>query len=175
MSRIDRRQVARLLIALGATFAVVVTWPYYSVIDLVASSSGFDEINARTYRSIASRTFLAIPGLMILLTARPRPAKVGWAYAATIVGAVYVGGALTDRAAFGRVMPGLMLVLHLAMGDWFASAIETRPQFMRRVAVLGLTAIVLVGLAGTATGWLRGVPRALVRLDGGPTPTRVED
>lgn len=159
-----RRDVRRLLAAAMATTAVLLLWPFYSVLELMTAVGGFDEINSATYSAVASRAALALPGLVILCVRARRDLRDPLALAALLVLAAFLFGWVTDRGSLGRVFPGAMLMMHLAMADWFAVhlSVQSAVPWRRRAVRTAFGAVCLLGLAGTATGWVRSVPRTLV-------------
>lgn len=156
------RRTKWLLVAAATTAAVVAAWPYYSVIDLSTGLGGFDGINSPTYGAVIVRTALALPGLVILGARLRRNRADPLALAALVVGAAFVFGWVTDSGSLGRMAPGLMLVAHLAMADWFGLRLVSPIAAGRRTVQWAFVAIVTLGLVGTAPGWVRSVPRAFV-------------
>lgn len=158
------RSAAPLGVALAIGLLVVLLWPFFSVLDLLGSTGEFDSINARTYRLVAVRSVLALPGFVLLAVRLRQKPRDPLGLAAALVAVVFIFGWLTDRGSLGRVLPGLMLVAHITMADWFGSrlgsAAESARVRLRSTIFVGL--ILLIGLAGTAPGLVRGVPRALL-------------
>lgn len=154
----------RLLLAVAAatvSCTLILIWPFYSVVDLLHSSESFDGFNAGVFRKLLPRTFLALPGVVILVARLRRNSLDRLGIVAVTIGLAFAVAAITDRAALGRVLPGFLLALHLAMGDWFATRIQHVARcrsMVRATAVL----IVVVGLSGTATGWIRAIPNSLL-------------
>lgn len=163
-AQLSRRMGLHLIAATGAVVVVVVAWPFYSIAEFATNVGGFDGVNSYTYRRVAVRFVLALPGLAILGWRLRRNRTDPLAVAGLIVGAAFVFGLITDRGSLGTTLPGLALVAHLAMADWFASNLtEERISPRQRGVVRGaLAAIVVLGLLGTAPGWLRSVPRGPV-------------
>jgi hypothetical protein len=164
ITQLTRRQLVELSAATALSVVIVLAWPFYSVAELSASIGAFNNVNTVTYRRVALRFVLALPGLVILGWRLRRSRTDPLALAGLIVGAAFVFGWMTDRGSLGRMLPGLALMAHLAMADWFAVSLSARvpTRYMRRVSQGALVAIVLLGLLGTAPGWLRSVPRNFV-------------
>ena len=153
-----------LLLAAAAAIvscALILIWPFYSVVDLLRSSDSFDGFNAAVFRKLVPRTFLALPGVVIVVARLQRSSSDRLGIVAVTIGLAFAVAAITDRAALGRIFPGLLLALHLAMGDWFGSRIQ---QLSRRHKIVrAATALIcVVGLSGTATGWIRAIPHSLL-------------
>lgn len=161
---ISLREWRDLAIVSFAVGAVVVAWPYYSVIELTANLGGFDEINTGTVRSVVTGSVLALPGFVLLLAPLRRRQFPPTTAAFVLVGGVFLVAWVTDRGSLGRVMPGVMLLAHLAMAEWMAKWVDTPARERSHVRVVHglLVVILLVGLAGSARMWLRAVPRSLV-------------
>jgi hypothetical protein len=150
------------LISVGAAgMMLALQWPYFSLLQLAEMSGDFDAVHRALYGGILSRSFLALPGVVALAwraKADPRDPLV-WSFAGTL--AVFIFGGLTQRWSLGRVFPGMMLAAHVALGDAVARYLSSDVRTRKR-ALLGATAIVVVGAAGCAPGILRMVPRPLL-------------
>jgi hypothetical protein len=157
-----KRTLAVVAAAIGALLLASI-WPYYSIWQLLSRSSAFDTSNAAMYHAIAQRTFLAIPGFIILGVRFLRRRRDPLALAALFNVSVYVAGYTTNHDAFGRVLPGIVLMAHVAMGTWVAEQLAERTSTIDIRALIAATvAVVLIGLLGSAAGVIRFVPRALV-------------
>ncbi len=149
----------------GLAFGVMLlVWPFYPVVRLVAHVDGFDATNSATYSRVVIRSVLAVPGFVILFRRLARRRRDPVALAFVVVAVVFLVGWVTDKGSIGRVLPGAMLMAHLAMADWAASRLEGEvgPGLSIRSIRVGLVGLLLVGLVGTSMGWIRSVPRALV-------------
>lgn len=162
LPRLDRRGWLLAGAPVAVAALVALAWPFYSLSRLLQGVGEFDELNAGVYRRVALRSFLAWPGVVLLVARFRRDRRDPLAVAALLVGSVFVVGWVLDRESLGRVLPGLILLAHLAMADWFATNLGGLAGRRRRSLALATSMILLVGLAGTATGWLRSVPRSLV-------------
>jgi hypothetical protein len=164
LSALGRERFLKLLAAVAVSTGLVLAWPFYSVLELVTSLDGFDDLNRATYRRVVSRTFLALPGLVILGVRLRRSWRDPLGLAAALTGLVFVIGWVGDRGSVGRVLPGLILLAHLAMADWFAERLSSVDETQDRIRVLRvtLTFVIVIGLVGTAPGWLRAIPNHAV-------------
>lgn len=137
--------------------------------------------NARVLRLVPLRTFLAVPGL-VALGARWRTShRDPLVTASACVGAVFVFALLTSHGVLGRTLPGLMLCLHTAMAVWMADHLEQRAprtakEVVRDPVILGAVVLLLVGLAATAPGLVRAVPRQWLpeQIQARAGPSRIE-
>jgi hypothetical protein len=156
------RVVALAVVAAGAA-GLTLAWPFYPVLELPGAASGLEPSNAAVFSRVVPRTFLALPGVLaIWLRLRERrrdPIVLGFAAAVALFA---VGWAL-DRPTLGRVLPAVMLMLHIALADLVARVLaDTGGGRRRSAAIAVVSVIVAVGVAGTAAGTVRAVPRALL-------------
>jgi hypothetical protein len=157
-----RRCVLALVAAVGAG-ALALAWPFYPLAELPGTSSTFDASNAPMFAKVIERSFLALPGVFALWlrlrTNRRDPLVLAFAASAAIYG---LGWAL-DRPTLGRVLPGIVLILHVALADLVASVLEEPSQRRRRsTAIAAVSVGVAVGAVGVASGLVRTVPRGLL-------------
>jgi hypothetical protein len=183
LAKLDREHGKRclllLLVAL-AGLAATLAWPFYGVLGL------FDRVEAHSaqnmFQDFFQRTFLGLLGIVaIVLRFRKRwrdPLLIG----AGLTGALCLGGSLFHIPILGRALPGLMLMLHIALADEFVKGLSKRRSSLTRLATASVVAIIIViGLIGTAAGLVRAIPRALlpsrlandVRLESVVAPYRV--
>jgi len=164
ITRLSRRELVELSTATALTVVVVLAWPFYSMAELSTTTGLFNNLNTGTYRRVALRFVLALPGLVILGWRLRRNRTDPLALAGLIVGTAFIFGWLTDRGSLERMLPGLALMAHLAMADQFAVNLSARrlSMPMRRISQGALAVIVLLGVLGTAPGWLRSIPRSFV-------------
>ena len=150
------------LVAAG-TFAagLALLWPFYSVWDLLFGVGGFDAVNLPTYNGVLVRSFLALPGLLLLAIRLRRNPRDVLGIAGLLIALCYAIGWVVGQGALGRLFPGLMLVAHVTMADWCAAQLRQKSP-NRRLVGAGLVGILAVGVVGTATGWVRSVPRDFV-------------
>lgn len=153
-----------LAVAVAAVVAALLAWPFYSLVSLGSGIRDFDSGAAVTYHHVLLRTFLAVPGFVIIL--RPGRGR-RWsplAPALLLVAGVFAYGWISERGSLCRVLPGAMLLSHLAMADWVAARIARDGSTVasRRVLAAGVGILLAVGTLGTAPGWVRAVPRDLL-------------
>lgn len=142
----------------------VVLWPHYPVFELVHGGDVYDASNRATYRSIVQRSFLAAPGIVVLLCrARRRPLDP-LVMTLGIAGTVFVLGGVTERWTAGRAWPFVLFAGHLALAGWVVEALrdESRTGTFRVAVMTGLGVLVLAGFAGSLPGVVAGVPRDLL-------------
>ncbi len=160
----NRKRTGAVIAVAAAALGLASIWPYYSIWQLLTRSSAFDPSNAAMYHAVVERTFLAIPGFVILGFRFARRHRDPLALAALFNAIVYVIGYATHHDAFGRVLPGIVLMAHVAMGVWVAEQLARprAPAIDLRYVMTATVAIVVVGLLGSAGGVVRFVPRALL-------------
>ena len=166
LGTIPARRLWELTGAAAAAAAAVVAWPLYSVIDLLAASSGYDGVHFLLYRLVGQRTvlaLLAIPVLAVRFRAHHRDPLVLIASGATGIFAV---GGLSGSYSLGRILPLGMLAAHVAVGVWMA---ERAPILWRRrgnarrlTSAVGGAMVFVYGVFGCQAGLARAVPRALL-------------
>jgi hypothetical protein len=158
----NRRRVLVLVAAAGAG-ALALAWPFYPVAELPGTASTFDASNAQVFAKVIERSFLALPGVFALWlrlrTNRRDPLVLAFAASA----AIYALGWAFDRPTLGRVLPGIVLILHVALADLVASVLEKPSRDHRRsIAIAAVSLGVAVGAVGVASGLVRTVPRGLL-------------
>ncbi len=162
---VQRRHLAGLTITVAVSAAAVLLWPFFSPLDLSgAGGEAFDASNRGTYRLLAVRTFLALPGALILVSRAWRRPLSPLLLTATLCGAVLVAGWYSDRWTGGRALPFLLLACHVALAAWVVERL-TDPKAGRRArqaVIAGLAGVCAIGLAGSAPGLAAAVPRDLL-------------
>ena len=149
----------------GVAGAVAVAWPFYPVARTLTHASAFDASNVAMYHGLASRTLLALPGFVLIGLHLLRRERDALALGALFNVAIYVVGYALHHDAFGRVLPGIMLMAHLEMARFVGETIANRGTVRTAVARAvgaGTLAVLLVGTIGCASGVLRTVQRALL-------------
>lgn len=157
------RRVGALVVVVGGATLVAAAWPYYSIVRSLGQSRAFN--NAAMYVDVATRTFLALPGFVVLVLRFVRRHRDPLFLGAAFNVIVYAAGYVFDLDSFGRVLPGIMLMAHVALAIWVAELISRRvtiPRGTKYGICFGITAIVIVGVIGSATGLIRAVPRGLM-------------
>jgi hypothetical protein len=165
ISEMKASNMSRVL-ALGGVVAagglVALLWPFASIWQTLVKSKSFDGSNQAVYRSVATRTVLALPGFVALTGRFLRRHRDPLALAAAFNLVMYVGGYLSGHEALGRVLPGIVLMAHVALAVWIAELIPqwSRISMTTRCAVSALVIVVVgVGAVTTASGAIRAVPR----------------
>jgi hypothetical protein len=160
----NRRRILAVVAVVAAAVLVASAWPYFSIWRLLTHSGPFDASNAAMYRDIVPRTFLAFPGFVLLGVRFVRRHRDPLALGAALNALVYVFGYVAHHDALGRVLPGILLMAHVAMAIWVAEVLAGRRAVSvdRSVVVAATAGIVALGLVGSAAGIVRLVPRALV-------------
>lgn len=152
-----------IVLSIAGSAMAMLLWPFYPVWELLAEADALDETNRAIYANVLVRAVLAAPGLILLGMRAQKNWRDPLSTAAILVGSVFVLGWVTERWSFGRVFPGLILIAHVAMADWFAARLkQTRSKRQRRLVAGFLAMILAIGAAGTAPGWIRGIPHQLL-------------
>jgi hypothetical protein len=153
--------------ALGAVVVcaglIAAVWPFFSIIRTLQKSESFDATNAALYHGVAQRSVLALPGFVLLVTRFVRRHRDPLALGAAFNIVVYVAGLVSGHRAFGRVLPGIMLMAQVAMGIFVAELLCGRRSIgvrTKRATAVGVATIVIVGVIGSAAGVVRVIPRA---------------
>jgi alpha-1,6-mannosyltransferase len=91
-------------------------WPYYSFLDFLRSESAVYHIdNLPVYQGVIGRIWPALAGLIPLAIRLRRNWRdpLGLLFAGLVV--VYLAGGLLENWSYGRIMPFVVLALHLAL------------------------------------------------------------
>jgi hypothetical protein len=165
-SLLRRDRTRRILILAGVWVggvALSLLWPFYSLLQLAMIGSQFDPVHDPLYEQLIERTFLALPGLAVLMIRawrNPRDPLV-LTFAGSAV--VFAVGGFTQHSSLGRVFPGMMLAAHITLGDAIASALASPSATRRRpVVAAAVGMLLLVGFLSSGRGLLRMVPRPLL-------------
>ena len=159
------------VLALGVAVAVasllgILWWPHYPWLTLATTGSDiYAEPNRAMYLGVFQRTWPLLPAVLIVFKRLRSDVldPLGW-YALGL-GVLFACGAWFDNGPVGRVLPGFVLTLHLALAaeaaalerHWAASA-SPRVWWLR----VTLAGVVVLGLANMSAGIVRGLPRALL-------------
>lgn len=162
----DRRALAALGAAGIVAVGLALAWPWYSLLDLVRSSDELDALNRSMYVHVAQRIFPALLGLVVVAR-RSRVDRLdllGLFLAGS--GGLWLVGALTDNTSFGRSLPFVVLVLHVALADGIGR-IEATTSWRSapgrvRAGAAGLVGLLLLGVVTAGPGLVRMVPEALL-------------
>jgi hypothetical protein len=156
------RCLALVAVAAGSA-GLTLAWPFYRVTELPGASGGIEASNAAVFTKVVPRTFLALPGVLAIALRlrehRRDPVVLGFAAA----GGLFAIGWALDRPTLGRALPAVMLMRHVAMADLVARVLGDAGGGRRRsAAIVAVAVIVAVGVATTAAGTIRAVPRTLL-------------
>jgi hypothetical protein len=151
------------LVPLGATLAVVIAalavWPYYPFFRLF--TGGAHTEGAVLYQGVPWRLFATLPGLIALWRRfrRERTDPLVLAFAGAV--ALYLMGGVSSSHDLGRVLPLVVLPLHIGEGELIATMAQphdrTHPGLVAAIAVCGV-----VGLAGIAPAFASMIPHRLL-------------
>jgi alpha-1,6-mannosyltransferase len=164
----QRSRVLKLGTVLTAACLVcAVAWPYYPWVSLILSGSRiYRDPNVRVYESVLQRTWpvlVAFPFVWRRWQGNPRD-WLSWFVAGLL--ALYALGAFLQNGPLGRVLPALVLSLHLVLADAVAhtEARWTAASLARRLGALraGVALAAIAGLVNIAPGLIRLVPRGLL-------------
>jgi alpha-1,6-mannosyltransferase len=145
----------RLAITLAAAVLIAAPWPYFPVLKLlVREAAVFHPGNDVLYFDPLSRIWPALLGIPVLGWRFSRDRRDPLALFFVALAGVYIVGGATGAWSYGRVVAFAVLVLHVALADGLAGALEEA-----RSAVPALPALVVVSLFATATAhpWLAPV------------------
>ena len=155
----DRRAWIGLVLTGAAVLAVLLVWPYYSVVALLAAGDEYDTTNRSMYAHVVVRLLPALLGLVVVVRRLrvDRTDALGLLLAAGAT--IYVGGWVTGHVAFGRSLALVVLVLDVALADGVGrvEASLHRGAVPRGViaGAVGLAAVLLFGLATSSGGLIR--------------------
>lgn len=150
-----------ILAALVVGAVLALSWPHFGVEELLGGAGDFDGRNQALLTSVATRTFLALPGLVIVI-AWSRSRQYPLTLATFVLIGVLIAALLAGSGLLARALPGLLLLLHVAMAVWLAEWVENPSPRRLRLAAAGLSVLLLVGIAGSAAGLARALPAGLV-------------
>jgi hypothetical protein len=159
--RLLRRDlIAPLALTLVVVVAVLAIWPYYPFFRLFVGDNPHTE-GSVLYNAVPLRLFAAIPGVVVLWRRFKRDRTDELALMFIGAAALYAVGGFTADHNFARVIPLLVLPLHIGEGELIASALEPRERPARpMLAWLALCGI--VGLVGVSPAFPGFVPRRLL-------------
>ena len=165
-SHASRRAILRLGVAAVLAAVVALAWPHYPILGLPGEASAYDGLHERLYRLVATRTFLVLPGLVVLAARLRTNHRDPLGLILLSAGGVFVAGWLSDRHSLGRILPLAMLAAHVGLGVWLA---EKGPSIWRGLKTVGRAmaiasgaVLLLLGIGGTSAGLVRAVPRPLL-------------
>lgn len=164
---IRRRTLVPLVVAAVGALVLAALWPYYSFFHLLTggTTAGYATLQSKQsaplYGRVPVRLIAALPGVAIVVRRFQRN-RLDALVLMFVAGAVpYSVGLVTNDSRFGRMLPLVLLPVHIALGVLLA-AIVSRPRQIRRPLVLWVAVSGIVGLVGAGPGLARMVPIALV-------------
>jgi len=160
------------VVALGAAVVAVSAaaawlWPYYPWFRLIATGSGtYAAPNLAMYDSPLRRTWPALLGAPFVARRLAADKLDGLGLFTLALSLLYAAGGFFSNGPLGRVLPALVLGLHVSLADGVAR-LETRlrdsaaPANLRYLYGVIACAVVL-GLTSVAPALLRVIPRPLL-------------
>lgn len=156
------RRYAALAGASAVAVVGAVAWPYYPFLELLTSPSVHYDLDQREmYQNVLVQIYpalLGLPFLFLRLRANWRD-PLGAIFLA--VGALYLYGFLSGQWRYGRMMPFVVLCLHLALAVGLAAARPAqsmaRPRSLSLSVARGAVAIGLALSASDLAGYVRQV------------------
>ncbi|MCA9054556.1 MAG: hypothetical protein KDA75_12005 [Planctomycetaceae bacterium] len=112
-------------LAPGVMTAVIAlaVWPYFPILELAAGDSSYRaEFHAdchELYESILRRTFPIIPGILLVVWRARKNLRDPLWLSFLGLSAAYAWGWASGVLQFGRMLPWVVLTIHVAVADWF--------------------------------------------------------
>lgn len=158
-------RTAFILGALGSFAAVLVlTWPYYSFVELLQQSERYDGSHLVLYDSVPQRAFLGLGSLLFLWPAFRRDRRDPLVLMAIGAAGTYVIGYVSGTETLGRIFPLLLFSGHVSAACWITDTVDKgtiRSLRPRRVVIVLGTALT-IGALGVSPAFARMVPRAML-------------
>lgn len=156
--RLFRRDRLVSLLASGAVVAaLVMSWPYFTFLELRRGGDAFAGVSAPLYSNLLGQFLAVMPGFYVVLR-RLRDDRTD-PLALMLLGgaAVYGFGWVTDDASFGRVLPLVFLSAHIGIGLAVVELLgPRRPRRPVMAAWVGVS--FMIGLVGIAPAFARLLP-----------------
>jgi hypothetical protein len=150
-----------LLAAGGAAVLLAVAWPPYSLLDLVGAGDVYEGGHETFYEDLPLRLAATLPGLVVLVRRWRRDHLDALPLLFLAALAVYATGFVLDQPNLGRVVPLLVLPLHIGIGELLVGA-WARAGDRSRPALAAVGAAFVVGTVGVLPALPRMVPRPLL-------------
>jgi hypothetical protein len=150
-----------LLVAGGAAVLLALAWPPYSLLDLLRAGDVYESGHETFYESLPVRLVATLPGLVVVVRRwhRDHLDALALLFLAGLV--IYVAGFVLDEPNLGRVVPLLVLPLHIGIAELLVGAWgRTGERNWPALAVVG--AAFVVGAVGVLPALPRMVPRPLL-------------
>jgi hypothetical protein len=151
----------------GVALTAALAWPYYPWLTLIATGNNvYSESNLAMYTGVAQRLWPLALAVPVLVQRWRKHLLDPLAYFVGLLAVLYATGALLANGTLGRVIPALVLGLHMAIADgvvtlerrWNAAGLHLSSRLLYGAVSL----VVLIGAANMAGGLLRAVPRGLL-------------
>jgi hypothetical protein len=177
----DKGEVKKRLAAAAAVACLAAVlaclWPYYSFLELIGSRGELYNYGNRwmyglgrpaglieAARQVLAPNWPALLGLPLLMFRLRRKRLDPLAITFAVLAGLYAWGALSGRWALGRVIPGMVLMLHLALALWAVDLEKSvsggkGPRLPSLLAALALGAVLVfsaLGFTGAVKGYLPG-------------------
>ena len=153
------RRLVRLAIAAVPTVVIVTLWPWSNILALFGASGEFSDVHKILIEDVARDWGffgygLALVGLPALMTGARRPLGRELQLLFGLSAGLVAFGAATGSYGFARVIPVVMLSLHLALASYLADRTARWDVGSITYAVVAVLACA-VGLYGNAGGLIR--------------------
>ncbi|MBV1854870.1 hypothetical protein [Catellatospora tritici] len=151
LHRLRGLRAARVATAITAAAALILAWPYYSMLEVGGAVGGFDDVHRPLYQHLWSVYALPLALCLPALALRVRrrlldPLACVFVLAVTVVA---VGG-LTGHWSTGRAWPLVMVAAQVALAVELTDALSTRggpARSPRTIALYAWATAVVVGCA----------------------------
>jgi hypothetical protein len=150
-------------LSLGA----VAWWPYFPWFHLIRTGSEtYAAPNLAMYDGVLMKTFPVLLGVPCLAGRVRRDRLDGLSLFVAGLAAIYIVGAIRDNGILGRVLPALVLGLHIALAGGAARFEEqvrhTGGYRARRALRVALILVVVAGTLNAVPAIVRMIPRPLL-------------
>lgn len=145
-----RRNLAWAMGIGAGAFLLALAWPYYSLLGVIREGAAFHESNQSMYDNVLRNTAPALLGAPLLFLRLKARRLDGLVLLFLGLLAVYLYGALSGAWTWGRVLPVMVMVLHLVLADFASRAEEAVRQrgwkspLEHRAGLAALVALVVV-------------------------------
>jgi alpha-1,6-mannosyltransferase len=145
------------ILAVASGGLLTFCWPYFPVIGLAArSGEAYDLQQYPIYQHLVERTFPILLALPLLVGRLRKDVRDPIATTFCALAAAIAFGGVSGRYSLGRLIPGAILMVHLALAYWIAtSAVSWLRSAMKRSRAVATGALVggTLGLAAVAANF----------------------